>query len=204
MALRLSCYAALQQQSSQKAQRPLQVPAFGWCNRWWWSNSGKNRLCPEQRQEKRLACHHQHGHSYLSGRNHPYLWETLGYRGVFQNLQILSASGKGVPEPVLWCFDCSCIHCFCTIYDACSYTAVQYRWQNDLWTIFPSHGWTGWHHFQSINEDYHRCTNGCRYGIFPHHRTTAGEIDRQLCSETAKVHAKSIGVWFSGCLIAIL
>lgn len=41
MAIRVADTASKKSINSAKAQRPLQVPAFGWCNRWWWSNSGK-------------------------------------------------------------------------------------------------------------------------------------------------------------------
>ena len=114
------------------------------------------------------------------------------------------ASGKGVPEPLLWCINSPCIHCFCTIYDAVCYAAVQYRWQNDLRTVFPPCGRIGWYHFQLIHEDSYRCPYGIRHGILSYHWAAAGKIYIQLCSKTAQIHAKSIGERFHSCLITIL
>ena len=131
------------------------------------------------------------------------LWKNSKSDNFFSNV-ILSESGKGVPESLLWCIDSPCIHCFCTIYDAVCYAAVQYRWQNDMRTIFLPYGRTGWYHFQPIHEDYYRRTYRICYGILPYHSAAAGRIYDQLCSKTAKVHAKSIGERFHNCLITIL
>ena len=90
---------------------------------------------------------------------------------------------------------------FWSVVNAVCYAAMQYRWQNDLWTVFPPYGRTGWYHFQLIHEDHYRHTHGNCYGILPYHRAAAGRICIQSCSKTAKVHAKSIGERFHSCLI---
>ena len=104
----------------------------------------------------------------------------------------------------LWCINSPCINCIYTIHDAFRFPKKECRWQNHLRTFLLPDGWTWRYNIQSVYEDYNRCINGCRNGIFSYYRTTVGRIHCQLCSTTPKTHAKCLIIRRMRCVIAIL